>query len=120
MKEKDLLKEINTYVNEEKRVVTTAINVSFKDDFAINPIFAKFVGKARCSQEDNFDLELGKQISKNRAWIKYDNAMLKGIRAEINDVMDYLVQLKEEEDKYEKLIEKTTKKIEDLCESIDN
>nr|DAI45000.1 MAG TPA: hypothetical protein [Caudoviricetes sp.] len=117
MKEYGLSKKINSYVNEEKKVVTTTIKATIEDDFSLFPNFAKFVGKAKCSQEDDFDVELGKKISKNRAWLKYDNAILKGIRMEIKDTEEYLKALKKDEQKYINLIQKTTDKIEELCDS---
>ncbi len=117
MKKYGLSKEINSYVNEEKGVVTTTIKATIKDDFDLFPNFAKFVGKAKCSQEDDFNVELGKKISKNRAWLKYDKAILKGIRIEIEEEEEYLEALKKDEQKYINLIQKTENKIEELCDS---
>lgn len=100
--------QIKTYVNEEKKIVVTSIY-----DFN-----KKYTGKAKCSDEDKFDLNIGKQISLKRAWIKYDEAKLKEIRKQVETAKRKFDELKEKELDYVLLLESEKDKLDKIFENI--
>jgi len=58
------MKETKYYVNEAKRTVVCVI--SLDGEYEIE----NFIGKAKCSPEDSWDEEKGKEIARLRAMIK--------------------------------------------------
>lgn len=60
------MKETKYYVNPEKKTVVCVITI--QDD--IFGDLLRFEGKAKCSPEDAFDENIGRQIAQNRAFIK--------------------------------------------------
>lgn len=82
-------KNVKTYVNEEKKTVTTVIEACIKMPETDTEFFKRFVGKAKCAPEDKFDVEIGKKISKNRAWIKYNDGCIKILDKEMDELMDF-------------------------------
>lgn len=82
-------KNVKTYVNEKKKTVVTVIEAYIEIPENGSTFFKKFVGKAKCSPEDKFDVEIGKKISKNRAWIKYNDACINILNEEMNEIMDF-------------------------------
>lgn len=87
---KYVTKEIESYVNEDKRTVVTTIRIK---DY-MGDIDANFIGKAKCSPEDKFDEKIGKKISKLASKAK---------------------QMYEEYDEYEK---QATNKLNELIEEV--
>ena len=83
--------EIEYFVNEEKKVVVCKISNCMASlqcdmcklgwphhpDLFINDTF---VGKARCSEDDTFDVETGKYIAYKRAVAKLNTAKLKVVK----------------------------------------
>lgn len=100
--------QIKTYINKEKRTVVTSIY-----DFN-----KKYIGKAKCSKDDEFDLNIGKQISLKRAWIKYDEAKLKEIRKQVETAKRKFDELKEKELDYVLLLESEKDKLDKIFENI--
>lgn len=103
-------KEFKTYINPEKRTVVTIIKERnfFEDNLC------KYIGKSKCSPEDNFNIELGKRLSLARAWLKYDEDKLKFIQKEKSLTEDRLQYFKNEESKIMDIIDKTLDRIENL------
>lgn len=60
------MKETKYYVNPEKKTVVCVITI--QDDYYGE--IRRFEGKAKCSPEDAFDENIGRQIAQNRAFIK--------------------------------------------------
>ena len=60
------MKETKYYVNPEKKTVVCVITI--QDDYFDDLL--RFEGKAKCSPEDVFDENIGRQIAQNRAFIK--------------------------------------------------
>jgi hypothetical protein len=60
------MKETKYYVNPEKKTVVCVITI--QDDYYGE--IHRFEGKAKCSPEDAFDENIGRQIAQNRAFIK--------------------------------------------------
>ena len=60
------MKETKYYVNPEKKTVVCVITI--QDDYFGE--IHRFEGKAKCSPEDAFDENIGRQIAQNRAFIK--------------------------------------------------
>ncbi len=110
-------KVVKTYIDEDKKVVVTKIKVR---DFCFDDFFMEertYTGKAKCSPEDTFDVELGKKISLARAWMKYDVAKLKELQ-EINTMLNKdLMKNQKEIDKQIDLIDRTENKINELVDS---
>lgn len=108
------MKEIESYVNEDKRTVVTTIRV---EDY-MGDIDAKFTGKAKCSPEDKFDEKMGKKISKQRAWIKYNKFAKYLLKRDIDRytaLANKAKQMYEEYDEYEK---QATNKLNKLIEEV--
>lgn len=112
-------KVVKTYIDEDKKVVVTKIKVR---DFCFDDFFMEernYTGKAKCSPEDIFDVELGKKISLTRAWLKYDTARLKELQ-EINTMLnEKLIENKRELEKQTNLVERTKNKIIELTDSVE-
>ena len=82
--------DVEYFVNEEKKVVVAKITNCYGDlccdmckvgfpphsDFEIQD---SFVGKAKCSPDDTFDVEKGKKIAFKRAYMKYTAVKMKTI-----------------------------------------
>lgn len=83
-------KKIKTYVNEEKKTVVTIIEmyVTVPGDEPV--LFKKFIGKAKCMDEDKFDTQIGIKLSKDRAWIKYNDTCMKIIHREMGETDDFV------------------------------
>lgn len=89
--------DVRYFVNEEKKIVVCKLENCFK---ALNcdmchkgwpgsealMIDNEFVGKAQCSPEDTFDIEIGKKIAYKRAVIKMIKAKKRTLD---NFVKDY-------------------------------
>lgn len=108
-------KKINTYVNEEKRVVVSVIVE--EDEYGF---MHKYTGKAKCSKEDVFDINVGKKLSLARAWLKYDYSELKSIQETKEFLSNMIEDLQNEEIKQNEQIKRTLNKIEELCDSIED
>lgn len=83
---------VDYYVNEEKQVVVAKMTGCFnglacdmcRKGYPAVPSFEiadAFVGKAKCSPDDTFDVETGKKIAFKRAYKKYVAAKKKAITA---------------------------------------
>lgn len=83
-------KRIKTYINEEKKIVVTIIEIYVTVPGDEPVLFRKFIGKAKCMNEDKFDAKIGTKISKDRAWIKYNNACIKIINKEMDETDDFV------------------------------
>lgn len=97
------------YVNKEKRVVVCVIGVErhfptcFVEEFCYKePEFfeqklmpdgipTRFVGKAICSESDEWDEELGKEIAFTRAKRKYMTSLFKSLQKWINKCDELLL-----------------------------
>lgn len=85
--------KVNSYVNEEKRTCVVVISDceddvirkvhrvtkgQFKEDFYFRGknswLAEKFIGKAKCAPEDEFDSEFGLDMARARAFAKYNAA----------------------------------------------
>lgn len=108
-------KKIKTYINEEKKVVVTVIIE--EDEYGF---IHKYTGKAKCSSEDEFNVEFGKKLSLSRAWLKYDYSELKSVQETIEFLNQMISELKVEETTYNQKIENTLKKIKTLCDSTED
>ena len=97
--------EKKVIVDEKRRTVTTLLLGTNE-----NPAL-KFVGVAKCSPEDTFDIEIGAKISYRRARRAMLVAIRNGVRAEIKKGEEYA---KIHQDIYNDL----TKSIEELKQSI--
>lgn len=110
-----------SFINEDKKTVVTVIYETFADEedifFLDKPIYAKFTGKAKCSPEDTFDIELGKKLSLARAWLKRDMAYRKYLDEQIEEAQNTLDNLEKEEEEITNKIEATIAKIEELADS---
>lgn len=88
-------REVNFYVDEEKRTVTCVLNGTTgiarslidKDtmwipDYEYNMLVLppRFVGKAVCSAEDTFDVDKGRLLAYTRAKYKLSRAIYKRVR----------------------------------------
>lgn len=113
-------KSVKTYVNEEKGVVVTKIIEVTKGFNFFDDIYDVYQGKAKCSPEDKFDVETGKKLSLARAWLKYDEAKLKDIREEKEDLEQELSELTKLELDQIELIERTQRRIEELTDSVED
>lgn len=87
---------VDYYINEEKKVIVaklTCCDGGLVCDMCkagyepIPPFFIKdeFVGKAKCSDEDTFDVEIGKKIAFKRAFVKYTETKKKALVEFIED-----------------------------------
>lgn len=83
-------KKIKTYVNKEKKMVITIIEMYITVPGDEPTLFKKFIGKAKCMDEDKFDVKIGTKISKDRAWIKYNNTCMKIINKEIEETDSFV------------------------------
>lgn len=72
------MKDTKYFVNTEKKTVVCIITV--QDDFLGN--VHRFEGKAKCSPEDTFDENIGREIAQNRAFIKM-KAYLRDYKKEV-------------------------------------
>ena len=70
-----------------------------------------YTGKAKCSPEDKFDIELGKKISLTRAWLKYNVSRAKCLQEEAKFISKELINNKREMQKQLDLIEKNEDKL---------
>lgn len=110
-------KEIYTYVNEEKKTVTTVLKVwglydchHYMNDFSfITYEYKKFVGRAKCLPEDKFDIELGKKLSKARAYQKYDEAKLRCLWKKRDNMQRILDEIDADIEKQEAILDRTVK-----------
>ena len=84
--------EVKYFVNEEKKIVVAKMVHCYsglacdmcKKGYPTIPDFTipdSFVGKAKCSPEDTFDVETGKKIAFKRAYKKYVAAKKKVLTA---------------------------------------
>ena len=101
--------QCNFYVNKEKRTVVCVINVGrhlpmcfieefcykepdfFEQKLMPNCIPTRFVGKAICSESDEWDEELGKEIAFTRAKRKYMTSLFKSLQGWINKCDELLL-----------------------------
>lgn len=83
-------KKIKIYVNEEKKIVVTIIEMYVTVPGDEPALFKKFIGKAKCMDEDKFDTQIGIKLSKDRAWIKYNEFCIKIIHREIDETDDMM------------------------------
>ncbi len=104
--------DVDYYVNEEKKVVVAKMTGCFnglacdmcRKGYPAVPSFEiadAFIGKAKCSPDDTFDVETGKKIAFKRAYKKYVVAKKKAITAfleennklvnELNDTVQKLI-----------------------------
>lgn len=120
--------DVQYFVNEEKRIVVAKISGAAnelccdlcKKGIEGVPVFTqdKFVGKAKCSPDDAFDIEKGKKIAFKRAYYKY----VKAKHAEINRFADWVEQRDREvietlhkmSVKFEQSMERRLKEIEGI------
>lgn len=72
------MKETKYFVNPEKKTVVCIITV--QDEYFRE--IHRFEGKAKCSPEDTFNEEIGKEIARNRAFIKM-KAYLRDYKKEV-------------------------------------
>jgi hypothetical protein len=86
------MKETKYYVNPEKKTVVCVITI--QDDYFGE--IHRFEGKAKCSPEDVFDENVGREIAQNRAFIKMKTHFLNlkksarlGIAKRIKDLTKY-------------------------------
>lgn len=81
----------NYYVNKEKGIVVCKLTDCWcglacdmhKKGWPVHPDFEiadEFVGKAKCSTDDTFDIEKGKKIAFKRAYAKFVTAKGKALR----------------------------------------
>lgn len=101
------------YVNEEKGVVVCKLTDCWnglvcdmcRKGWPVHPDFElrnEFVGKAKCSADDTFDVEKGKKIAFKRAYAKFVAAKAKALRSfqeennrihdELNNTIDKLLK----------------------------
>lgn len=86
-----MAEKIKYFVNEKKRVVVAVLEGDYIDlaacnlfekngianltnDVYFNPknrMKNKYIGTARCHEDDEFDVEIGKELAKKRALVKY-------------------------------------------------
>lgn len=84
------MKETKYYVNPEKKTVVCVISIQ---DNYFGEIH-RFEGKAKCSPEDVFDENVGRQIAQDRAFIKMKSHFLnmkKSIRLTIANRIEKLM-----------------------------
>ena len=125
--------ELQYVINEEKRTVTCIawdctddlikhlLKKSF-DGFSLDALIRnygmlllnhKYVGTAKCSPEDTFDVEIGKKISRSKMREKYTRDKLK----RIDNFLDMLTPLKELcEDSYDAIMNSYDKNADILQE----
>lgn len=111
---KYVTKEIESYVNENKRTVVTTIKVK---DY-MGDIDAKFIGKAKCSPEDKFDEKIGKKISKQKAWIKYNKFAKHLLKRDIDRYTALTNKAKQMYEKYNEYEKQATNKLNELIEEV--
>ena len=86
------MKDTKYFVNIEKKTVVCVITV--QDDFLGN--VHRFEGKAKCSPEDIFDENIGREIAQNRAFIRmkaHFREYKKDLSKAINDRIARLIKL---------------------------
>lgn len=94
-------------VNEDKQTVTTILyNADDTNKF-------KFVGVAKCSPDDNFDVDVGAKISYRRAKIAMLRQGRDSVRLERDRVSKYV-------ENYQKIYDNIQKNINKLMDEIDN
>ena len=91
-------------IDEKRRTVTTLL-------IGVDNPALKFVGVAKCSPEDTFDVEIGAKISYRRARRAMLVAIRNGVRAEIKKGKEYAKI-------YQDIYNDLTKSIEELKQSI--
>ena len=121
----------NYYINEEKGIVVCKLTGCWrglacdmcKKGFPAHPDFEivdEFVGKAKCSTDDTFNLEKGKKIAFKRAYAKFVAAKGKALRnfkaendrvvAELNAAVDKLLST------YDATVERKESEIQYIAE----
>lgn len=98
-------KEIYTYVNEKEKTVVTVLKVWGLCDYYYE--YKKFVGKSKCSPEDKFDIELGKKLSKTRAYQKYDEAKLRYLWKKRDNMQKILDEIDADIKRQEEILDRT-------------
>ena len=110
--------KVNYYINEASKVVVCKITgceeslirdifksgYPYHSDFLLND---SYVGKAKCSEDDIFDIEFGKKLAYQRAIVKLNTAKIKTLKS-----------FEKEQVKYFNLLLNNMHKISDKCERI--
>ena len=84
------MKETKYYVNPEKKTVVCVITI-LDDCFGVK--IHRFEGKAKCSPEDVFDENIGREIAQNRAFIKMKTHFLNQKRSTHQDISNRIEEL---------------------------
>lgn len=111
--------DVEYFINEEKKTVicklTNCYNSlqcdmckagwDFHPDLFLND---SYIGKAKCSDEDTFDVEFGKKLAYQRAVVKLNTAKTKVLRRFEQNYKDFMVMLLKDinrlSDKYNKIV----------------
>jgi hypothetical protein len=70
---KEILRRFASHKNVEKIILYQVLE-TFQNDWNMN---YKYTGKASCAKDDNFDIEKGKKISRQKMRVKYNIDKLK-------------------------------------------
>lgn len=82
-----------------------------------NTIRNKFVGVAKCHEEDSFDETTGMDIARRRMLIKYNKEKLAIVQAHIDRIEEILDKLEDYEDKIYDKLEELEDELEDIVDN---